>query len=319
MGKPRDGYIYCQLRLARSRFKYALRHCLRNEKELRAKALADKLVANPHNISGFWKEVNKLNSSPPIAPSIDGISGEENIASMWRDHFSEILNSVNNTDKREVVEDKLSTAGDTFQPFTVREVIDSIGELSSGRSSGNDFLYAEHFKFGGNAVATHLSLCFTMIAKHMHLPDKLTNVVLTPIVKDKTSSLSAKDNYRPIAVASASSKVLERVFLSRCSSYLSTGCHQFGFKEKHSTDMAIYALKEISDYFLRNDSPVFICFLDARKAFDRVNHWTLFDKLLDKGMDSNLVKLLSSWYRSQRFHVRWGKALSDGFFRVKWR
>ena len=95
-----------------------------------------------------------------------------------------------------------------------------------------------------------------MIAKHMHLPDKLTNVVLTPIVKDKTSSLSAKDNYRPIAVASASSKVLERVFLSRCSSYLSTGCHQFGFKEKHSTDMAIYALIEISDYFLRNDSPV---------------------------------------------------------------
>ena len=51
--------------------------------------------------------------------------------------------------------------------------------------------------------------------------------------------------------------------------------------------MAIYALKEIPDYFLGNDSPVFICFLDARNAFDRVNHWTLFDKLLDKGMNSN--------------------------------
>ena len=93
VSKPREGYIYCQLRLARSRFKYALRHCLNNEKELRAKALADKLVANPHNTSRFWKEVNKLNSSPPLVPSIDGISGEENIANMWRDHFSEILNS----------------------------------------------------------------------------------------------------------------------------------------------------------------------------------------------------------------------------------
>ena len=314
VGKPREGYIHCQLRLARSRFKYALRKCLSQEKELRAKALADRLVANPHNTSGFWKEVNKLNSSSPLAPSVGGISGEDNIASMWKEHFSEILNSVCNTECKALVEEKLSAAGDKLEPFSVREVSDSIRELSSGRSSGNDFLSAEHIKFAGSAVAAHLSLCFTMIAKHMHLPDKLTKVVLTPIVKDKTSSLTAKDNYRPIAVASVCSKVLERVILNRCSAALNSGHHQFGFKEKHSSDMAIFALKEISDYFVRNNSPVFICFLDARKAFDRVNHWTLFNKLLVNGMDPFLVKLLRAWYKSQRFHVRWGNALSTGFY-----
>ena len=77
--------------------------------------------------------------------------------------------------------------------------------------------------------------------------------------------------------------------------------------------MAIYALKEITDYYLRNSSPVFVCFLDASKAFDRVNHWKLFDKLLDRGMDIHLVKLLSSWYELQRFHVRWGKAYRTVF------
>ena len=44
IGKPRGGYIFDQLRLARSRFKLSLRYCLRNEKELRAKSLADKLI-----------------------------------------------------------------------------------------------------------------------------------------------------------------------------------------------------------------------------------------------------------------------------------
>ena len=118
-----------------------------------------------------------------------------------------------------------------------------------------------------------------MFVRHNFLPASLTNVSLTPIVKDKNGKLNEKDNYRPIAVASVCSKVLERVILNRCSVQLGTGHHQFGFKENHSTDMAIYALKEITDYYLRNSSPVFICYLDARKAFDRVNHWTLFEKI----------------------------------------
>ena len=43
-GKPRQGYIYDQLRIARLQFKYALRFCLKNDKQLRAKALADKFA-----------------------------------------------------------------------------------------------------------------------------------------------------------------------------------------------------------------------------------------------------------------------------------
>ena len=56
-------------------------------------------------------------------------------------------------------------------------------------------------------------------------------------------------------------------------------CDRARVKERHSTDMAVYTFKEIVDHYLRNRSPVFVCFLDARKAFDRVNHWTLFSKL----------------------------------------
>ena len=76
--------------------------------------------------------------------------------------------------------------------------------------------------------------------------------------------------------------------------------------------MAVYVFKEIVDYYLRNRSSVFVCFLDARKAFDRVNHWTMFKKLLRRGMDPNIVKLLAT-YKCQKFHVLWGNYLSEGF------
>ena len=37
-----------------------------------------------------------------------------------------------------------------------------------------------------------------------------------------------------------------------------------------------------------------MCFMDASKAFDRVNHWTLFKKLIDIGTPLIFLELLCS-------------------------
>ena len=313
IGKPRTGYIYDQLRLAKSRFKYSLRWCIRNEKGLRAKSLADKLARYPCDPAAFWKEVKSLNSSPPLASTVGDETGAQNIGYMWKRHFSSILNSVCNTALKDSVLARLNENLDDFHNVSVQEVIDSLPKLASGRSSGHDGLNAEHFKHAGHMCHTHLSLCFTMMLRHSYLPSDFSKVVLVPLVKDKTRNISDKDNYRPIALASVSSKLLELIILHRSKDVFHTSDHQFGFKPAHSTDMAIYAVKEISDYYLRNNSPVFICFLDATKAFDRVNHWKLFDKLLSRGMDVHLVKFLVAWYGSQLFHVQWGQFITTGF------
>ena len=56
-----------------------------------------------------------------------------------------------------------------------------------------------------------------------------------------------------------------------------------------------------------------MCFLDAKKAFDRVNHWTLAKELLDRNVTLHIVKLFIFWYRKQEFMVRWGNSLSMTF------
>ena len=45
--------------------------------------------------------------------------------------------------------------------------------------------------------------------------------------------------------------------------------------------MAIFSLKQTVDFYRNQDKPVYMCFLDAKKALDRVNHWTLAKKQLD--------------------------------------
>ena len=52
-------------------------------------------------------------------------------------------------------------------------------------------------------------------------------------------------------------------------------------------------------------APVFTCFLDASKAYDRVNHWTLCKKLLKSSVSIPVVRVLMLWYSKQEVCIRW--------------
>ena len=97
--------------------------------------------------------------------------------------------------------------------------------------------------------------------------------------------------YRPIESATALSKVLEQIVLSRRARYLWTADSQYGFKRAHGTEMAIFALlfalKQTVDFYHNQDTPVYMCFFDAKKAFDRVK--------LDAGKETVRQKCASAY------------------------
>ena len=72
----------------------------------------------------------------------------------------------------------------------------------------------------------------------------MMSVVLIPIIKDKKAKISSIDNYRPVAIASVVSKVVEIILLDRLSEYLDTMGNQFGFKPKLGTGIHVYLLSE---------------------------------------------------------------------------
>ena len=121
------------------------------------------------------------------------------------------------------------------------------------------------------------------------------------------------DNYRPIALASILSKVLEKILLHRLELYVSIADNQFGFKRKHGTDMCIYALKDIISNYRNHNSTMFLCFIDASRAFDRLNHFKLFTKLCHRGVPSYIIRILAYWYAHQTMQVRWGNTMSEHF------
>ena len=100
-----------------------------------------------------------------------------------------------------------------------------------------DGLSGESLKFADPILAVLLSICFTCMFKHCYLPSSMLDSVIVPLVKNRNSDLSDKNNYRPIALSSTISKVFENVILYRLEEYLWTTDNQFGFKAGHSTDL----------------------------------------------------------------------------------
>ena len=106
------------------------------------------------------------------------------------------------------------------------------------------------------------------------------------------SIITEKDNYRPVAITSVASKLFELMLVGRIQKYLYTVSNQFGFKPKHGTDMCVFTLKQIVEYYTLRGSPVYICYIDASKAFDRINHLCLFKKLLNRHINILFVRIL---------------------------
>ena len=291
----------------------ALHDCKRNSNRVKSDLLATKLLQ--HNDKTFWKEIKKLNgNNSSNANTVNGCSGAKDITEMWQHHYKCLLNSSVDTNKKtQVLRILDQTDFFQFDRFTVSEVHEAINKLKNGKSAGLDNIYGEHFKLAHPKICILLCIVFNAMLIHSFLPDNLMNTIIVPLIKDRRGDITNIDNYRPLAITCVASKIFEIVILNRYQDILQSGDSQFGFKKKHATDMCVFSLQQIMDYYTSLGSPVYICYLDASKAFDKINHWNLFLKLLDKKLPHIIVRFLVAWYTTQTFIVQWGNTISCTF------
>ena len=108
------------------------------------------------------------------------------------------------------------------------------------------------YKFASERLLTMMSIFLSGCMLAGKRESTLMNVVIIPLLKCKSKDVAHINNYRAIAIATALSKILEQVLLSRIARYLQTADSQFGFKQAHGTEMAIFALKQTVDFYHNN-------------------------------------------------------------------
>ena len=189
--------------------------------------------------------------------------------------------------------------------INVHELRQIVRGLKSKKAVGNDRIPSEVYKVASERLLTMMSIFLSGCMLSGKLPSTLMHVVIIPLLKCKSKDPADVNNCRPIAIATALSKVLKQVLPSRLDRYLWTADSQFGFKHAHGTEMAIFAHKQTVDFYRNHDTPVYMSFLDAKNTFDRVNHWTLAKKLLDRNVPYHIVKLFVLWLESKSLWYDW--------------
>ena len=309
--KPRSGALFTRYNTSKLRFKSAIRYIKRNEGMLKADKLASSLMKKDSN--GFWRAIKHLNKRKTSLPlQIGNATGESQIAETWKNHYDNLFNSVPDSADEFYHKATVSNVNNN-DSFTLPQFIVAVSQLNPSKESGLDFITAEHLKFCSVSMLNVLCMIFNSFLAHGYLPKTMMDIVISPILKSKPGNICDMKNYRAIALSNTLGKVMEILILGKINVYLSTCANQFGYKKQIGTEMCLFLFKEVVNSYKKLNSSVYCCFLDAKGAFDRVNHRTLFDILSKRGVPILFLRLISYWYRNQSMCVRWGSKVSQPF------
>lgn len=310
---PQNHDLFTDMNEKRKLFKKELKKC-RSEKE---KVLSDNLALSysGNDFKAFWSYVKaeESNGRPEVISEIEGVIGRENVSEYWADYYSKIFNGKQSNKCELEVMQYISKNKERAPLFKIEDIIQAINNLKTGKSPGSEGLCAEHFKHVFALVAPFTCDLINCMIQHCYIPHVIMTVLIKPILKKKGLAQKESKNYRPIAIASMISKLIEILLLKKFLPNLHTCDNQFGYKKNVGTEMAVYVLKQVAHHYLRNDTPVYICFLDCTRGFDLVHHFTLLHKLCLRGFPSSVVKFLLFWFREQMFCVMWEGCKSSPF------
>ena len=156
-----------------------------------------------------------------------------------------------------------------------------------------------------------LAILFNGMVIHGTAAEGLMEGSMTPIPKSQTMT-TLSDKYRAITLSSLIGEILFIILRKQKQSLMSDDL-QFGFKEQSSTTLCTNMLLETANHVVSKGSKVYVAFLDASKAFDRVCYTKLFRILERRGMNRLYILCLIYMYLNQKLCVTWNGIKSKKF------
>lgn len=282
----------------------------RDAKRAYKELTGDRLKADGTSNNKQWSKLVKLATGTIKQPRIPTLVKDDTLVSDALGKaqvFNEMFSSVSQIDDKGVSPPKLRSAdGNSLMcvKFRHKDVTDRLRKLDVSKSTGPDGISARVLKECARELAPSLSKLFSLSFKTGNLPQEWKSSNVCPVYKK--GSKSSPENYRPISLLCIVSKVMEGIINRKLRNFLVNNNrihdHQFGFRPKNSAlDALTLAVQKWEDA-LDKQKEVRLISLDISKAFDKVWHPGLIEKLQAAGISGRLLDWLKSFIsgRSQR-------------------
>ena len=172
-------------------------------------------------------------------------------------------------------------------------------------------------RFPGLFLSCASDICFHVLKLFVHItetscfPSNWKKSYIRPVYKN--GSRNFINSYRPISILSKFSLAFERILVDFLYENVCNKIHrhQYGFLKNKFTVLQLLVFLDELYHSHDNDLTAYCCYLDFRRAFDKVPHSILLDKLRKFGIGGGLLKLFSS-YLSDRYQcVKVGDVYSE--------
>ncbi len=195
------------------------------------------------------------------------------------------------------------------------EIMAAIHKLKKGKSPGIDGIPLDIFKDFTMQLLPPLSSLLNYMFEKGEYPDSWSTAVISPVPKVSQPVLT--EQFRRISVLPAASKIYEEIMNNRLV-FIETVFEKGdpfngGFKKGSRTSDNLFILNAIIEKYKCMGKPLFLCFVDFKRAFDSINRALLFVKLIKNGYTSKLLRVIIDMYSKTSSVVKWKGYLSKSF------
>ncbi|CAB1102622.1 unnamed protein product [Ectocarpus sp. CCAP 1310/34] len=252
------------------------------------------------------------------------LRNRDDILQRWARFFSTLLNTKSPTLKPGIIErvPQRPATSDTQRLGDVPE-IEEVARATKGlknwKAPGHDSLPAELLKIDDDEpfVLRHLHTILVKVWNGGDIPREWKDATIKVLYKK--GDRSNCNNYRGISLLSHVGKVPIKIITNRLSAFCEANNilpeEQCGFRPGRSTVDMLFVVRRLQELGRRKKIPLYMCFVDLKKAYDSVDREMLWKVLARAGVPAKLIEVIRQLYDGMRARVRMDDGeLSDWFF-----
>ena len=279
---------------------------IETEREIEEAKAVSVITENPKYFFSYARRNAKI--KPEIGPfEINGeiIHDPKKKAEILKDHFDSVFVPPSEDDMIENLTSRVPENCLEDIVFTEEDIVKKIKEVRNSAAAGIDDIPAILLKNCADALKAPLYKLWRDSLDLGQIADIHKKGIITPIYKGE--SRGNPKNYRPVSLTSHLIKIFEKIVSDKLIEFLEKNDklnkNQHGFRSGRSCLSQLIEHQNRILEGLENDEEVDVIYLDFAKAFDKVHHGILLQKLQMSGITGKILCWIKNFLSDRKQSV----------------